>query len=105
MDLEYVLDRLNMITHGWAHYFKHAIAKRVFSMLDSFTWWRLVRMLMHRFRWKWRDVRRTLTPPDRHWLPITAGKAQCRPIAAIPATRYRRRGLKIPTPFPFLEQA
>ncbi|MFE9922696.1 group II intron reverse transcriptase/maturase [Streptomyces sp. NPDC005774] len=105
MDLEYVLDRLNMIMHGWAHYFKHAIAKNVFSMLDSFTWWRLVRMLMHRFRWKWRDVRRNLTTPDGHWLPITAGKAQRRPIAAVPVTRYRRRGLKIPTPFPSLEQA
>jgi RNA-directed DNA polymerase len=105
MDLEYVLDRLNMIMHGWAHYFKHAIAKNVFSMLDSFTWRRLIRMLMHRFRWKWRDVRRNLTTPDGHWLPITAGKVQRRPIAAIPVTRHHHRGSKIPTPFPFPDQA
>ncbi len=35
-DMEYVLTRLNMITHGWAEYFKYAVAKRVFAMVDAF---------------------------------------------------------------------
>ena len=101
MDLEYVLDRLNSIMHGWANYFRYAIAKNVFSMLDSFTWRRLTRMLMHRFRWKWTDVRRRYVTPEGHWIPITAGTVERRLIAAIPVTRYRYRGGKIPTPYPF----
>ena len=105
MDLEYVLDRLNSIMHGWANYFRHAIAKNVFSMLDSFTWRRLIRMLMHRFRWKWTDVRRRYVTPEGHWLPITAGTVERRLIAAIPVTRYRYRGAKIPTPYPNIGQA
>ncbi|WP_329428976.1 group II intron reverse transcriptase/maturase [Streptosporangium sp. NBC_01495] len=104
-NLEYVLDRLNSIMHGWANYFRHAIAKNVFSMLDNFTWQRLMRMMMHRFRWKWRDVRRRYVTPEGHWLQITAGRIERRPIAAVPVTRYRYRGAKIPTPYLSLEHA
>ncbi|MEO5874577.1 MAG: group II intron reverse transcriptase/maturase [Streptosporangiaceae bacterium] len=105
VSLEYVLDRLNMIMHGWANYFRHAIAKNVFSMLDNFTWWRLIRMMMHRFRWRWKDVRRIFVNPEGHWLQITAGKVERRPIATIPVTRYRYRGSKIPHPFSPIERA
>lgn len=77
----------------------------MFSMLDNFTWQRLMRMMMHRFRWKWRDVRRRYVTPEGHWLPITAGRIERRPIAAVPVTRYRYRGAKIPTPFLPLEHA
>jgi hypothetical protein len=41
-DLGYVLRRLNQIRHGWANYFRHAVAQRTFDMLDNFTWWRAV---------------------------------------------------------------
>ena len=44
-DLGYVLTSINMVLHGWASYFKHAIAQRVFDMLDNFTWRRVIRML------------------------------------------------------------
>src|SRR6266851_2082910 len=45
LDLEYVLTRLNQVMHGWANYFRHAVAKDVFAMLDNFAWWRVIRML------------------------------------------------------------
>jgi hypothetical protein len=35
LDLEHVLTRLNQVMHGWANYFRHAVAKRVFAMLDQ----------------------------------------------------------------------
>jgi RNA-directed DNA polymerase len=38
-DLAVVLINLNRATHGWAHYFRHAIAKHVFSKLDDLVWW------------------------------------------------------------------
>ena len=61
LDLEYVLTRLNQVMHGWANYFRHAVAKNVFAMLDNFAWWRVIRMLRTRHRWRWKDVRRQFT--------------------------------------------
>ncbi len=97
-DLEYVLTRLNQVTHGWAGYFRHAIAKNIFSMLDNFTWRRVTRMLRERHHWNWGDFRRHHTAAG-HWLPVTAGQTELRPIAAIPVTRYRYRGTSIPNPW------
>ena len=99
LDLGYVLTRLNQVMHGWANYFRHAIAKNVFAMLDNFAWWRVIRMLRTRHRWRWKDVRRQFTTPSGRWLPVTAGEIELRPIAAIPVTRYRYRGSKIPGPW------
>jgi len=99
LDLEYVLTRLNQVMHGWANYFRHAVAKNAFAMLDNFAWWRVIRMLMVRHRWRWKDVRRRFTGPSGRWLPVTAGNAELRHIAAIPVTRYRYRGSQIPNPW------
>ena len=98
-DLEYVLTRINMVLHGWANYFKHAIAQRVFDMLDNFTWRRVIRMLCERHHWRWKDVRRRFTTPTGQWLPVTAGEIELKRIAAIPIIRYRYRGSKIPSPW------
>jgi RNA-directed DNA polymerase len=98
-DLGYVLTGLNMVMHGWANYFKHAVAKNVFAMLDNFAWWRVIRMLQVRHHWRWKDVRHQFTAPTGKWIPITAGEVELRRIAAIPVTRYRWRGSKIPNPW------
>jgi RNA-directed DNA polymerase len=99
LDLGYVLTRLNQVMHGWANYFRHAVAKNTFAMLDNFAWWRVIRMLRERHRWRWKDVRRRFTTPSGRWLPITAGETELRPIAATPVTRYRYRGSQIPNPW------
>ena len=104
-DLGYVLTRLNQVMHGWASYFRHAVAKRTFAMLDNFTWWRVIRMLRERHHWRWTDVRRHFTAPSGRWLPITAGRTEFQRIAAIPVTRYRYRGNTIPSPWPLPEPA
>jgi RNA-directed DNA polymerase len=98
-DLAGVLTRLGQIMHGWANYFRHAIAKNTFSMLDNFAWWRVIRMLKRRHHWTWTDVRRQFTDPIGRWLPITAGEIELRRIAALPVTRYRYRGTTIPNPW------
>jgi RNA-directed DNA polymerase len=98
-DLGYVLTSINMVLHGWASYFKHAIAQRVFDMLDNFTWRRVIRMLCARHHWRWKDVRRRFTTPTGRWLPVTAGEIELKRIAAIPIVRYRYRGGKIPSPW------
>lgn len=86
--------------HGWANYFRHAVAKNVFSMLDNFAWKRVIRMLIARHRWSWTDVRRHFVTPFGRWRPISAGEIELRPIAAIPIIRYRWRATRIPTPWP-----
>ena len=63
LDPGYVLTRLNQVMHGWANYFRHAVAKNTFGMLDNLAWRRVIRMLMTRHRWKWKHVRRQLTTP------------------------------------------
>ncbi|MEH1017984.1 group II intron maturase-specific domain-containing protein [Micromonospora sp. CPCC 206060] len=102
-DLGYVLTRLNQVMHGWANYFRHAVAKHTFHTLDRFAWQRLIRMLIHRHRWNWKAVRRRFTTPTGKWLPINADGTEYRPIAAIPVTRYRRR--MIPSPWPATDHA
>jgi hypothetical protein len=67
-------------------------------MLDNFAWRRVIRMLMERHRWRWKDVRRWLVGPTGSWRPIAAGGTALRPIAAIPVNRYRYRGSQIPSP-------
>jgi len=99
LDLGYVLTGLNMVMHGWANHFKHAVAKNVFAMLDNFAWWRVIHMLQVRHHWRWNDVRRRFTTPTGRWLPITAGDIELRRIAAIPITRYRWRSNNIPNPW------
>ena len=88
-----------MVLHGWASYFKHAIAQRVFDMLDNFTWRRVIRMLCERHRWRWKDVRRRFTTPNGRWLPITADGIVLFNPAAVTVTRYRYRGGTIPNPY------
>jgi RNA-directed DNA polymerase len=99
LDLGYVLTRLNQVMHGWANYFRHAVAKNLFAMLDNFAWWRVIRMLRQRHRWRWKDVRRQFTDRTGRWLPISAGEIEMRRIAAIPVSRYRYRGTNIPNPW------
>lgn len=98
-DLRAVLIQINQITRGWANYFKHAIAKRTFSHLQHYTWWRIVRMMRTRHRWKWKDVRRWLTDPNGRWKPISTDGIELFNPEAIPITRYRYRGNQIPTPW------
>jgi RNA-directed DNA polymerase len=99
-DLEYVLTSLNMVMHGWANYFRHAVAKNTFGTLDNFTWWRLIRMLRERHHRTWSDVRRRFVTAPGQWQPITAGETELRKISAIPVTRYRYRSTAIPSPWP-----
>ena len=100
-----MLARLNMVMHGWARFFRHAVAKKTFSMLDYYTWRRVTRMLMERHHWGWKEFRRRHTTPEGRWLPITGGRTELRRIDAIPVTRYRYRGSKIPGPWPLPEHA
>jgi RNA-directed DNA polymerase len=99
LDLDAVLAQLNMARGGWAFHFQHAIAESVFSKLDTYTWWRVARLLRERHRWSWKELRRRHTTPTGRWLPFTANGVELRRIESIPVTRYLYQGNKIPTPW------
>ena len=71
-DLGYVLTRLNQIMRGWANYFRHAVAKRTFSMLDHFTWWRVDPHADAPAPLEVEGRPPTAHRPDGRWRPITA---------------------------------
>lgn len=98
-DLGAVLIRINQILHGWANYFRHAVAKRTFQHLARFTWWRIVRWQRKMRRWNWTAVRKWLANPDGTWKPINADGIELFNPASIPIRRYRYRGAKIPNPW------
>jgi len=98
-DLRAVLIRVNQITRGWSNYFKHAVAQRTFSQLQRYTWWRIVRMMRTRHRWRWKDVRRWLTDHTGRWKPISADGIDLFNLERVGITRYRYRGAAIPNPW------
>ena len=93
-----VLARINQILRGWANYFKHAVAKHTFNALRSFVWWRVVNMITYRRRMTWTALRRQFKGPQG-WRQIALDGVELFNIAAVPVTRYRWRGLSIPTPW------
>jgi len=52
-------------TVSWANYFKPAVCKHTLGNLANFVWWRAARWLRTPHRWKWKDLRRRLTRPQR----------------------------------------
>jgi RNA-directed DNA polymerase len=99
------LIRINQIMRGWANYFKHAVCKHTLNSLDYFAWRRVIRWQMHLHRWKWKDVRRSLTGPHGRWRRPSTDGIELFNIAKVPVTRYRYRGSKIPTPWMTLNHA
>ncbi|MCC9711509.1 hypothetical protein E4N62_43615 [Streptomyces sp. MNU76] len=93
-----VLSRINQILRGWANYFKHAVAKHTFNTLRSFVWWRVVNMITYRRRMTWSALRRQFKGPSG-WRQIALDGVMLFNIAAVTVTRYRWRGLNIPTPW------
>lgn len=98
-DYRATLVRINQIQRGWANYFKHAVAKHIFARLQGFTWWRVVKWVMRRHHLTWTALRRQLRGPDG-WRPVVLGGITLFNIAKVPVTRYRRRGSRIPSPWP-----
>ena len=91
-----LLQRVNPVLRGWANYFRHGVSARTFDYLNSWSWWRVVNWLRHKHRranWKW--LRRHYLPG---WRPTDGETTMFNPTA-IPITRYRYRGTRIPSPW------
>jgi RNA-directed DNA polymerase len=94
LSLHQVIRMLNRILRGWAGYFRFAAAKRTFSYLGHYTWWRVVRWLRKKhkgraWKWLWRRYQLNGQPQEK-------GMVLYNP-AAMRIVRYRYRGNKIAT--------
>ena len=98
-DLGATLIKLNQILRGWSAYFRHAVATHTFKHLRQFLWWRMVRWLKTRHRWRWTALRRHLTDHNGRWKPITADGTVLFDLEKVGITRYRYRGAAIPSPW------
>jgi RNA-directed DNA polymerase len=98
-DFKDLLAQLNRVTHGWANYFRHAVAKHVFSAIDYFVWCRIARMLRERHHWGRKALRARYIAPSGRWLPFQAEGTELKRIDKVPVTRYRYRGSRIHPPW------
>lgn len=92
-----LLRQLNGVLRGWTSYFRHGVSKATFGYLHQFTWLRVVGWLRRKHRRaNWKFLRRRYLA--NRWWPEHDGMAlfDCR---AVPVTRYRYRGTRIPTPW------
>jgi len=95
--LSNLLRQLNGVLRGWTNYFRHGVSKRTFAYLHQYTWLRVVGWLRRKHRRaNWKTLKRRYLA--NAWWPEHQGMAlfDCR---AVPVTRYRYRGTRIPTPW------
>ncbi|QHA08241.1 group II intron reverse transcriptase/maturase [Streptomyces broussonetiae] len=100
-----VLIRLNQIMRGWANYFKHAVAKVTFKVIQRFVWRRVINWWIVLHRWRKKDVRRRFTDHTGRWKRPSADGVELFDIQAVAVTRYRYRGNTIPNPWNRLNHA
>jgi RNA-directed DNA polymerase len=91
-----LLDRVNPVLRGWCTYFRHGVSKRTFGYLDHYTWWKIVQWLRKRhLKLNWGTICRRFLPS---W-EIHEGRASMFRPRAVPVSRYRYRGARIPAPW------
>jgi RNA-directed DNA polymerase len=96
-----LLSRLNPVLRGWANYFRHGVSKATFNYLRAFVWRRVVSWLRRKHpRMSWEQLRRRHLPA---WWPAQ-GETMLLDPARVPVTRYRWRGDRIPSPWPWSER-
>jgi RNA-directed DNA polymerase len=100
MELDQLLIRLNRMLAGWANYFRHAVAKRLFSRIDHFVWHRIMRWLRRKYEGKHRlgmpEMRRRFC--DTGWRFAWRGVVFTG-ASRVKVDRYRYRGYTIATPW------
>jgi RNA-directed DNA polymerase len=96
-----LLQSVNKTLAGWANYFRHGVSKAVFSAIDSHAWGRIMRWLRRKHKGRtglgMPELRRRFCVPGT-WIFAVNG-TRLTGASAVPVTRYRYRGTRIPTPW------
>jgi RNA-directed DNA polymerase len=100
-DPRVLLQGINRTLTGWANYFRHGVSKAVFGAVDSHAWGRIMRWLRRKYHGKsglgMPELRKRFCVPGT-WRFASEG-VRFTGASAVPVTRYRYRGAKIPDPW------
>jgi RNA-directed DNA polymerase len=100
-DLETLLQGVNQALAGWANYFRHGVSKAVFGKVDFHAWNRIMRWLRRKHQGRgglgMPQMRRRFCLPGT-WI-FAANGTRFTGASAVKVTRYRYRGMRIPTPW------
>lgn len=92
-----LLNLINPVLRGWTNYFRHGVSKATFHYLNHYTWVRVVGWLRRKHpRTDWKSLRRRYF--GNRWRLNEAG-VDLYDTRAVPVSRYRYRGRRIPTPW------
>jgi RNA-directed DNA polymerase len=99
---EALIQGINRTLAGWANYYRHGVSKAVFSKIDTHAWGRIMRWLRHKYKQGrsgigMPELRRRFCVPGT-WTFAVNG-IRFTGASAVPVTRYRYRGSRIPTPW------
>jgi len=100
-DLAALIQSVNKTLAGWANYFRHGVSKAAFSAVDSHAWGRIMRWLRRKHQGRtglgMPELRRRFCAPGT-WIFAVNG-TRLTGASAVPVTRYRYRGTRIPNPW------
>jgi RNA-directed DNA polymerase len=98
---EALIQSINRALAGWANYYRHAVSKAVFSTIDHHAWGRIMRWLRRKHEGRnglgMPELRRRFC--ERGTWRFTVNGVRFTGASAVPVTRYRYRGSRIPAPF------
>jgi RNA-directed DNA polymerase len=98
LPFEALLRQLNALLRGWTAYFRAGVSSRTFGCLRAIAWQQVIRWLRRKHpKITWKELRRRFC--GNRWWPAD-GKVILFNPSAVPTTRYRYRGTKIPSPWP-----
>jgi RNA-directed DNA polymerase len=100
-DLATLLQGVNQALAGWANYFRHGVSKATFNAIDSYAWNRIMRWIRRKHQGRtglaMPELRRRFCAPGT-WIFESSG-TRFTGASAVKVTRYRYRGIWIPTPW------
>lgn len=91
-----LLTRINPVIRGWCAYFKHGVSKTTFAYVDYYAFRRILNWLFKR------HPKLSKATVAARYLPgwqVRSEGIEYYRAAAVPVTRYRFRGTRIPTPW------
>ena len=100
-DLAALLQSVNKTLAGWANYFRHGVSKAVFNAIDHYAWNRIRRWLRRKHHGRsglgMPELRRRFCAPGTWTFAVS--RTRFTGASAVPVTRYRYRGTRIPSPW------
>jgi RNA-directed DNA polymerase len=98
LEPDVLIQSINRTLAGWANYHRHGVSKAAFSAIDSHAWGRIMRWLRHKHSHLGMPALRRRFCVRGTW-QFAANGVRFTGASAVPVTRYRYRGSKIPTPW------